>query len=129
MYSQNRKTIFIVDDDDFFSELLRDHIERNPRYNVETFHTGEECLVNLYKDPDLIILDYYLDKSHKNAANGLEILKEIKKANSTQHIIMLSGQEQYGVALQTMASGAEYYIQKDKSSFDKVDKLMKELLK
>lgn len=129
MIPQHQKIVFIVDDDEFFAELLKDHISKNPKYQVEVFNTGEACLRNLFKKPDLIILDYYLNTVDKEAANGFEILKEIKKINKKQHVIMLSSQEQYGVALKTMAKGAEQYVKKDKSSFDKIDAIMKELLR
>ena len=126
---KNQKIIFIVDDDEFFAQVLKDHLEKSPKYIVELYSTGEECLNELDKKPDLIILDFYLNKVNKEAANGLEILKKIKRNNNHQNVIMLSGQEQYGIALQTMAKGAEKYVMKDKSSFSEIDTIIKELLR
>lgn len=72
-------TIFIVDDEPLLSEMLTDYLmEQNVDFNIETFPTGEACLENLHKQPDAVVLDYYLNSKEKDAANGIDILKEIK---------------------------------------------------
>ncbi|MBK8604766.1 MAG: response regulator [Saprospiraceae bacterium] len=78
MINQN-PTIFIVDDEPLLSEMLTDYLmEQNVDFNIETFPTGEACLENLHKQPDAVVLDYYLNSKEKDAANGIDILKEIK---------------------------------------------------
>ena len=66
------------------------------------------------------MLDYYLNTVSKDAANGMEILKEIKKFDPAIHVILLSSQENYRIALQTIQKGAEQYVVKDKDAFEKV---------
>ena len=121
------KQIFIVDDDAMFAEMLKDHLSKNPQLKVSVFSSGEECLKNLFQKPTVIILDYYLNDNSKEAADGLEILSEIKKHNEKIHVIMLSGQEHYGIALQTIAKGAEQYVIKDDQAFEKISKYLIEL--
>ncbi len=121
------KQIFIVDDDKMFAEMLKDYLTKNPAYKISVFNSGEECLKNLFQNPEVIILDYYLNDSSKEAADGLEILSEIKKHNEKIHVIMLSGQEHYGIALQTIAKGAEQYVIKDDQAFEKISKYLKDL--
>lgn len=120
------KHIFIVDDNKMFAQMLNDHLSEKPKYKVSVFLTGEECLNNLFQNPDLVILDYYLNDTSKEAADGLEILSEIKKHNEKIQVIMLSGQEHYGVALQTIAKGAALYVMKDDSAFKKIDHFLAE---
>ena len=120
------KSIFIVDDNKMFAEMLSDHLQNNPKYKVSVFHTGEECLKNIFQNPDLIILDFYLNDVSKEAVDGLEILSEIKKHNERIQVIMLSSQEHYGIALQTIAKGASQYILKDDHAFKKIDQFLKE---
>jgi DNA-binding NarL/FixJ family response regulator len=121
------KHIFIVDDNEMFTQMLSDHLTKNPKYKISVFHTGEECINNLFQNPDLIILDYYLNDVSSNAADGLEILLEIKKYDERIQVIILSSQEHYGVALQTIARGASLYVMKDDHAFKKIDHFLKEL--
>lgn len=123
----NYKNIFIVDDNEMFTQMLSDHLLEKPKFKVSIFNTGEECIENLFKNPDLVILDYYLNDKSKDAADGLEILGEIKKYNERIQVIMLSSQEHYGVALQTIAQGAAQYIMKDDHAFQKIDNFLKEM--
>lgn len=118
------KHLFIVDDDAMFAEMLKDQLSKNPAFKISVFTSGEDCLKNLFQKPDVIILDYYLNDNSKDAADGLEILTEIKKSDHTIEVIMLSGQEHYGVALQTIAKGAEQYIIKDDQAFEKISKYL-----
>lgn len=119
-----KKSVFIVDDDNLFATLLADHLNDKGGYEVTTFPTGEACLQRLSEKPDVVVLDYYLDSEVHDAKNGLEILKVIHKQYPDQKVIMLSGQEHYGVALQTIASGAIYYVLKELGSFGEIDSVL-----
>jgi len=120
----SKKNIFVVDDDNMYATMLADHLEEQGKYAVRTFSTGEDCLSSLGDHPDFIILDYYLDSEVPGAKNGLEILQAIKKADEDIRVIMLSSQEHYGIALQTIAKGAIYYVIKDLHSFKEIDKVL-----
>lgn len=121
------KLIFVVDDDEMMTQMLGDRLSKNPMYKVAVFGTGEECLKNLKDDPDAIILDYYLNSINPDAADGLEILKQIKKIDQKTCVIMLSSQEHYGKALQTIAKGALEYVVKDNDAFNKIDGILESL--
>lgn len=124
----NQKLIFIVDDNVMFAEMMADNLSKHSKYKVKIYSTGEQCLENLYENPDLIILDYYLNDIYKDAANGLEILTEIKRKKFDPKVIMLSSQKQYSVAAQTISKGALHYVIKDDDAFKNVSKLLKEIL-
>jgi len=125
--ADQKKKIFVVDDDTMFCTMLADHLEDQGLYAVSAFGTGEECLERLDDAPDAIILDYYLDSKVPGAKNGLEILQIIHKSKPDLKVIMLSSQEHYGIALQTIASGAVYYVIKDLKSFQEIDSILEEL--
>jgi len=127
MDSAKPKKIFIVDDDEMLTEALKDYITRKVHHDVSTYSTGEDCLMHLDKKPDIIILDYYLNTVHKDAANGMQILQNVKKELPDTHIIMLSSQEHYGIAMQTIIKGAEQYVIKDEDAFQKVAELIEEI--
>lgn len=120
--------IFIVDDDVMLATMLADHLRSTFPHEVTEFRTGEECLARLKERPDLVILDYHLNNTVKDAADGLRILEKIKKMDHRVHVIMLSSQTQYGVALQTVQKGAEQYVMKGKDQFDEIDRIVREML-
>lgn len=120
------KKIFIVDDDAMLTEALKDWLTRKIPHQVFTFDTGEACLKHLFDNPDVVVLDYYLNTVSKDAANGMEILREIKKYNPAIHVILLSSQENYRIALQTIQKGAEQYVIKDEHAFEKVASMINE---
>ena len=122
-----KKTVFIVDDDAMMTQMLKDHLEQNPLYKVNAYGTGEECIRNLDQAPTAIVLDYKLNMHDPSAANGLEILQQIKNINEKTCVIMLSSQEQYGTALKTIAKGALEYVVKDNDAFNKVSKILASL--
>lgn len=121
------KKIFIVDDDAMLTEALKDWLTRRISHQVSTFNTGEECLDHLSEKPDVVILDYLLNTVSKDAANGIEILKAIKKYDPGIHVIILSSQEHYGIAGQTIQKGAEQYVIKDENAFAKIASMINEL--
>jgi two-component system OmpR family response regulator len=127
MITAKIKKIFIVDDVEMLATALEDYITGKTPHKVKTFGTGEECLRNLDEEPDVIVLDYYLNTVQKDAANGMEILQHIKKNYPKIHIIMLSSQERYGLAMQTIQKGAEQYVIKDEDAFDKIVQMINEM--
>lgn len=120
------KKIFIVDDDAMLREALKDWLTRKIPHQVSTFDTGEECLKHLSDKPDVVVLDYYLNAVSKDAANGIEILGAIKKYDPSIHVIILSSQEHYGIAIQTIQKGAEQYVIKDENAFEKISSFINE---
>ncbi len=122
------KNIFIVDDDKFFGQMLKEHLMKKGGRTVSVFMTGEDCLNNLEEDPKLVILDYNLDTENKDAANGLVILQSIRKKNQLLPVVMLSNQKQYSIALQTIQKGAEQYVIKDEDAFENIDRILDDIL-
>ncbi len=122
------KKIFIVDDDEMLSTALEDYLTREIPHKVQVFNTGEDCLRQLRHDePDIVILDYFLNTVSKEAANGIEILQSIKKNYPHIHVIMLSGQEKYGVTLQSIQKGAEQYVMKDENAFEEIGRMIRDM--
>jgi DNA-binding NtrC family response regulator len=113
------KKVFIVDDDQMIRQMMEDKL-KSFHHHVSSFSNGEDCLNSLDEHPDVVVLDYHLDKSIREAANGLQILEAIKKNYPNIHVIMLSSQEKYSLALQTIQKGAEQYVIKDNDAFDKI---------
>lgn len=107
--------VFIVEDDKAFGEMLRYFISLHPDFETEVFVTGTELLNNLYKDPDIISLDYSLPD-----ISGLKVLKKIKEHDPELPVIVVSGQEDIGTALSLLKEGAYEYIVKDNDTKDRL---------
>lgn len=120
------KKIFIVDDEPLLTEMLKDAIEEEfSSVEVTAFPTGEACLRSLDQGPDLVVLDYHLNSREKAAANGIDILKEIKNHDKALPVIMLSSQKSYGTAAQTILYGAVHYVMKGQDAFAEINDLIK----
>ena len=124
--TNNSPTIFIVDDEPLLSEMLTDYLnDQHAGLNIRSFPTGEACLQSLHEQPDAVVLDYYLNSKEKDAANGIDILKEIKKRNKRIPVIMLSSQQSYGTASKTIMYGAVHYVIKGQDAFEEIFQLIK----
>ncbi len=123
----SNRLIFLVDDDPMYAEMAMAHLANDPRNTVMYYASGEECIKNLYNEPALVILDYNLNMNNSNAEDGMQILQKIRKYDPEIRVVMLSSQEHYGVALQTIAKGAEQYIVKDPTAFRNLDAIIQTL--
>ncbi|HTF81720.1 MAG TPA: sigma-54 dependent transcriptional regulator, partial [Cytophagales bacterium] len=111
----NNTRIFIVEDDKFYRSLLDHHLSLNPDYEVHKFSTGKECLSNLHLNPDVITLDYSLPDT-----TGYEILRKIRSNNKDIPVIIVSGQDDIGTAVELLKEGAYDYITKDANTPSKL---------
>jgi len=124
--TNKKPTVFIVDDEPLLSEMLTDYLKDNDlTFNIKSFPTGEACLQTLHEQPDIVVLDYHLNSKEKDAANGIDILKEIKKQHPALPVIMLSSQESYGTAAKTIMYGAVHYVIKGQDAFEEIFQLIK----
>ncbi len=115
-------TIFIVEDDPFYGEMLKYHISLNPDYVVEKYETGKEFLKNLYKNPSVISLDYSLPD-----ISGLDVLKKVQEFNPDLPVIIVSGQEDVSTAVNLLKHGAYDYFVKDDDTKDRIWNALKNI--
>lgn len=107
--------LFLVDDDAVFLKSLEIEFRQFDEYSVETFSTGELCIANLSRHPDIIILDYHLSGVDRNAMNGIETLDQIKAFNPDIPVMMLSSQDKIEVAVNCMHHKAFDYVVKSET--------------
>ncbi|MEZ4994009.1 MAG: response regulator [Saprospiraceae bacterium] len=124
--SKAQAEIFIVDDEPLLTEMLTDYLqEQDSSLAITSFPTGEACLSCLDQDPDLVILDYYLNSKEREAADGIDILKAIKRKNKALPVVMLSSQQSYSTAVKTIGHGAIHYVIKGQDAFHEIYELIK----
>jgi two-component system OmpR family response regulator len=116
----SKKLIFIVDDDPFINKLVVKRLSSDS-IKVEAFESGEDCLDAIYKNPDLIILDYLFVKDDREIMNGMQILDKIKELKPDTPVIMLSGQDKGEIVLELARKGINDYIIKDSNLIDNLN--------
>ena len=124
MKDENKIKIFLVDDDALYLKSLEIEFLEHADFIIETYPTGELCLRNLSRNPDIIILDYHLDGIDKTAMNGLETLDKIKESNQDIPVIMLSSQDKIDVAINCMHHRAGDYVVKSETAFMRLRKII-----
>ena len=103
--------IYAVDDEIYYSRLLKATLNNIGFTDVTLFESGEECLEAIVrKKPDCVVLDYII----KGGMSGEKILEKIKLLNPNIKVIILSGQNDIEVATATKLKGASNFITKDK---------------
>lgn len=114
--------IFLVDDDAVYLKLLEFEFLQHGDFEIETYATGELCMENLKNNPDVVVLDYYLDGINKTAMNGIDTLDQIKATDSDIAVIMLSSQDSIDIAVNCMHHKAYDYVMKSETAFLRLQK-------
>ncbi len=126
--SDSKTRIFLVDDDALYLNLLKNDFLAQTDYIIETYATGELCVENLSRKPDIIILDYFLDGIEKTAINGIEALDRIKLYDPNIPVVMLSCQDQIEVAVNCMHHKAYDYVVKSETAFMRLQKIITDIV-
>lgn len=124
MSNEKKIKVFLVDDDALYLKLLEIELLDHADFIIETYATGELCIANLSRNPDVIILDYYLDGIDKTAMNGMLTLDKIKAFNPDIPVIMLSSQDKIEVAIDCMLHKASDYVVKSETAFIRLQQSM-----
>lgn len=123
------KIIFIVEDNEIYGKSLNTFIKtRFPEIKeIKNFRIGEMCLLEMHRNPSIVIMDYFLNSKYKEADNGLEIIKSIKILKPKTEIIVLSIQKNFNVIAEVVKHYGCSYVHKDQTAFNKVELLVKEI--
>lgn len=118
-----RKKILVIDDERdigwLFSKILTEE-----GYQVLVALNGLEGISTIQKEkPDLVILDLKLP-----GMDGIETLREIRRFNRDLLVVVLTGYETVGSAIEAMKLGAYDYLSKP-VDIEKIKNLIKDALK
>lgn len=101
------KKIFIIDDDTFFCEILKKHLQNN-NYVAEAVFNGKNAISWLKNNScDLVLCDYSLPD-----ITGLELLQQIKAENLHLPVIIMTAYAEVRMAVKLMKMGADDYVTK-----------------
>ncbi|MDP1728376.1 MAG: sigma-54 dependent transcriptional regulator [Bacteroidota bacterium] len=114
--------IFIIEDNEWYRKLLIHTLSLNPDYEIESFKDGSEFLSQLYREPDVVTLDYRLPDT-----NGAELLQKIKTFNEDTEVIIISEQENIETAVELLKLGAYDYIVKSNDIKERLLNIVKNI--
>jgi len=107
--------IFIVEDDPWYGEVLSYHLSLNPEFRITRLSSGKECLAKLHLNPAIVTIDYRLPDM-----DGLELFQKIRSSQPDLPVIVVSGQDDVGVAVEFLRAGAADYFVKDDHTCDRL---------
>ena len=113
--------LFIVDDDSTMVKELRSYLSLRfgSSLAISSFYNGESALRKVDKNTSIVILDYNL-----KGENGSGMLKSIKKINPKTKVIMLTSNENIGIAIDSFRKGASNYVLKGNNAGRKIAALI-----
>jgi len=123
--------VFIVEDNEVYAKTLQTFIYNSfPSIKeIYIFRIGELCLMELHRNPTIVIMDYFLNSQYEQANNGLEIIKRIKVQKPETNIIVLSAQEDFQVVIDALKQYDCIYVQKNEDAFKKVKQFIHVIFK
>ncbi len=108
--------IALVEDDVWYGELLKHHLELNPDFLVSRFESGQDFLKQISQDISVLCLDLSLPD-----IKGDELLKKIRFTHPELPVIFISGNEDVKTAIELLKQEYVYdYIVKDDEAKDRL---------
>ena len=108
--------ILIVDDERWFTNLLKYSLESEGYYDVRQENDALQA-VDVARDygPDVLILDLMMP-----GLNGLEVARQMPRQSPSVRVVVLSMHDDEGFVLEALANGVSGYVLKDSNSSDLV---------
>ena len=117
---QPLKSIYVVEDDSNARAMMLDFLGRYTDVQVKGFMTGEAAIGDMVfhkTNPDLVLMDYYLEGSRVTKFHGLGALAEIKKISPATRVIMFTSAEHEDIMRLAIEQGASDFIIKGPGGF------------
>lgn len=121
--SESPIQVFIVEDNDVYSLMLKNALKEKGNFEITTMLTGEYCLTKLDMNPQVIILDHLLappDDILGPGITGLEVMKQIHIKKPNLPVIILSNQTDTEIATDYWQVGVFDYMEKNLLVMDKL---------
>ncbi|MBX7051593.1 MAG: sigma-54 dependent transcriptional regulator [Flavobacteriales bacterium] len=115
--------MFILEDDEWYGQLLQYQVSLNPDYEVHLFTSGLSLLKRVNECPDIICTDLGLPD-----ITGEALIQSILETVPETPIIVISGKDDVRNAVQLLRSGAKDYILKDDHTHEMLRKSIQHLL-
>lgn len=118
--------IFIIEDNELYAKMLKSYLfSQFPGIKtIENFRIGELCLLELFRKPDIVVLDYMLNSIYEDAKDGMGIIQEIKKELPDTDVILLTSLDASSRYVQSIKKYYSSYICKNEDAFENLKYLI-----
>ncbi|HBF88897.1 MAG TPA: hypothetical protein DDX39_09675 [Bacteroidales bacterium] len=116
-HNLHRVKLALIEDDDIYISIILNRLNNIGIENINIFKSGEAFFESDKKNPDIIILDYNLEKK----MNGLDVLKKIKECQIKTKVILFTNEHDDAIYKTCLANGAIDFIEKGLYSFGKLE--------
>lgn len=100
-------SVLVVDDDPFITDIIKEYIEINTGYIIDTVSSAQDAIEKLEHFPyDVIVSDYSMPEM-----NGLELLQQIRTFSQIPFILM-TGTDNTKIVIDAINLGVDYYLKK-----------------
>ena len=128
MKGKKLETVFIVEDSQVQRSMLKDHLTKYSNLKIKEYSSGDACVRELIvgdvQEPDLILMDYFLDSNLSNSRDGLESLAKLKEIYPGINVIMLTSVDNKKIIELATNKGALDYVIKGVSGFSDLDTVL-----
>jgi diguanylate cyclase (GGDEF)-like protein/PAS domain S-box-containing protein len=115
--SENPLRLLLVEDNPGDVRLFKEYLKRSPHpedFQLDCDSSVKDCLKRLHRDPmDLVLLDLSLPDG-----TGLDTLQRIHNEKPEVPIIILTGNQDSSLALESLQNGAQDYLIKNQMDSD-----------
>lgn len=104
--------IFILNDNLEVAGKLRRYLKKRfgDLLNISLFLNSRTCINMMYRQVNMVVVDDYLYENGSKGMSGIEVLKKIKDKSPNTEVVILTSDENVGLAVEAMKSGAKDYI-------------------
>lgn len=124
----SKQTIFLVDYNTQYATKI-EQILVQENYEVCLLRGSRQLIDNLYKKPDLIILEHDLSDDPKNPYTGRYVMKKLATMKLNIPVIILSGINDVKMAVDLLKLNVIDYIVKDEDAPEKLLQSMENVFK
>ncbi len=102
-----------------FGELLR----------ISLFFSSRSCLKMMSGEVHLVVVDDYLYEGANKGTPGVDVLKRIKEKNPKTEVVILTSNEDVGMAVDAMKLGARDYILNERGAWQRIMTIVDQAIK
>lgn len=112
METTHKLNVFILNDNLEVAGKLRRYLKKRfgDLLNISLFLNSRTCLNMMYGQVDMVVVDDYLYEKGSKGMSGVEVLKKIKDKSPKTEVVILTSDENVGLAVEAIKSGAKDYI-------------------
>ncbi len=118
------RKIFIVDGDTRYRGMLEEQLDKIDDAVVFSFYSAEECIKVMDSEPDVVIVDLYLESQFKQVMDGLELLSYINASFPQTDVIIMSSDDTLETAQKVNALSPFDYIIKTESNLSRINSIL-----